>query len=113
MNMGKQWYCILNCTRLLAYSLKEKCSPQVGNGIPVLMIKFCLEAYFSVLGFFCEPEKSSYSEGPRTFLRPEKISPNSIHKVVKCRFKAKTSCYYSVHTLLSSRLLSKNLKTKI
>ena len=32
---------------------------------------------------------------------------------VKCRFKAGNSCYYSVQTLLSSRLFSKNLKIKI
>ena len=34
---------------------------------------------------------------------------NSIQEEVKCRLKAGNSCYYSVQTLLSSRLLSKNL----
>ena len=38
---------------------------------------------------------------------------NSIHEEIKCRLKAGNSCYYSVQTLLSSRLLSKNLKIKI
>ena len=38
---------------------------------------------------------------------------NSIHEGIKCRIKAGNSCYYSVQTLLSSRLLSKNLKIKI
>ena len=38
---------------------------------------------------------------------------NSIHEAIKFRPKAKNSCYYSVHTLLSSRLLSKDLKIKI
>ena len=38
---------------------------------------------------------------------------NSIHDEIKCRLKAGNSCYYSVQTLLSSRLLSKNLKIKI
>ena len=38
---------------------------------------------------------------------------NSIQEEVKCRSKAGNSCYYSVQTLLSSRLLSKNLKIKI
>ena len=38
---------------------------------------------------------------------------NSIQEEIKCRFKAENSCYYSVQTLLSSRLLSKNLKVKI
>ena len=38
---------------------------------------------------------------------------NSIQEEIKCRLKAGYSCYYSVLTLLSSRLLSKNLKIKI
>ena len=38
---------------------------------------------------------------------------NSIHEGIKCRFKAENSSYYSVQTLLSSRLLSKNLKINI
>ena len=36
-----------------------------------------------------------------------------IQMEIKCRLKAGNSCYYSVQTLLSSRLLSKNLKIKI
>ena len=38
---------------------------------------------------------------------------NSIQEEIKCRLKAGNSCYHSVHTLLSSRLLSKNFKIKI
>ena len=38
---------------------------------------------------------------------------NSIQEEIKCRFKAGNSCYYSVQTLLSSRLLTKNFKIKI
>ena len=38
---------------------------------------------------------------------------NSIQEEIKCRLKAENSCYYSVQTHLSSRLLSKNLKIKI
>ena len=38
---------------------------------------------------------------------------NSIQEEIKCRQKAGNSYYYSVQTLLSSRLLSKNLKIKI
>ena len=38
---------------------------------------------------------------------------NSIQEEIKCKLKAGNSCYYSVQTLLSSRLLSKNLKIKI
>ena len=38
---------------------------------------------------------------------------NSTHEEIKCGLKAGNSCYYSVQTLLSSRLLSKNFKIKI
>jgi hypothetical protein len=38
---------------------------------------------------------------------------NYIQEEIKCRLKAGNSCYYSVQTLLSSRLHSKNLKIKI
>ena len=38
---------------------------------------------------------------------------NSVQSQIKCRLKAGNSRYYSVHTLLSSRLLSKKLKIKI
>ena len=41
------------------------------------------------------------------------VSQNSIQKEIECRLKAGNACYYSVQTLLSSRLLSKNLKIKI
>ena len=33
---------------------------------------------------------------------------NDIQEEIKCRLKVGNSCYYSVQTLLSSRLLSKN-----
>jgi hypothetical protein len=38
---------------------------------------------------------------------------NSIHAELKSRLKLGDACYYSVQNLLSSRLLSKNLKIKI
>ena len=38
---------------------------------------------------------------------------NSVQEEIKCRLKAENSCYYTVQTLLSPRLLSKNLKIKI
>ena len=38
---------------------------------------------------------------------------NSIQEEIKCRLKARNSCYYSVQTLLPSKLLSKNFKIKI
>ena len=38
---------------------------------------------------------------------------NSIQEEIKSRLKSGNACYYSVKNLLSSRLLSKNLKIKI
>ena len=38
---------------------------------------------------------------------------NSIQEEIKSRFKLGNACYYSVQNILSSRLLSKNLKIKI
>jgi hypothetical protein len=38
---------------------------------------------------------------------------NSIQEEVKSRLKSRNACYYSVQNLLSSRLLSKNLKIRI
>jgi hypothetical protein len=40
-------------------------------------------------------------------------SQNSIHEEIKYRLKLGNPCYYSVQTLLFSRILSKNLKFKI
>ena len=37
---------------------------------------------------------------------------NSIQEEIKSRLKLGNACYYSVQNLLSSRLLSKNLKSK-
>ena len=39
-------------------------------------------------------------------------SKNYIQEEIKCRLKAGNACYYSVQTLLGSRLLSKNSKIK-
>ena len=38
---------------------------------------------------------------------------NTIQEEIKCRLRDGNSCYYSVQTLFSSRLLSMNLKIKI
>ena len=47
------------------------------------------------------------------FLGSLLTNQNSIQEEIKCKLKAGDPCYYSVQTLLSSRLLSKNLKIKI
>ena len=41
------------------------------------------------------------------------INPNSIAEEIKSRLTSGNACYHSVQNLLSSRLLSKNLKIKI
>jgi hypothetical protein len=38
---------------------------------------------------------------------------NGIHDEIKSRLNSENACYYSVHNLLSSRPVSKNLKIKI
>ena len=38
---------------------------------------------------------------------------NSIPEEIKSRLRSGNACYHSVHNLLFSRLLSKNLKIKI
>ena len=38
---------------------------------------------------------------------------NAIQEEIKSRLRSGNACYYSVRNLLSSRLLSKNLKIKI
>ena len=38
---------------------------------------------------------------------------NSIAEEIKSRFRSGSACYHSIQNLLSSRLLSKNLKIKI
>ena len=43
------------------------------------------------------------------YLGSLETNQNSIHDKIKCRHKAGNSCYYSVQTLLSSTLFSKNM----
>jgi len=43
----------------------------------------------------------------------ESINKNSIQEEIKSRLKSENACYHSVQNLLSSNLLSKNLKIKI
>jgi alpha-acetolactate decarboxylase len=41
------------------------------------------------------------------------INQNDIHDEIKSRFNSQNACYHIVKNLLSSRLISKNLKIKI
>jgi len=51
--------------------------------------------------------------GEFKYLGTTLTNQNSIQEEIKSRLKLGNACYYSVHNLLSSRLLSKNLKIKI
>jgi hypothetical protein len=47
------------------------------------------------------------------YLRMTLTNQNDIHDEIKSRLNLRNACYYSVQTLLSSHLISKNLKIKI
>jgi hypothetical protein len=47
------------------------------------------------------------------YLGTKLTNQNSIAEEIKSRLRSGNACYYSVQNLLSSRLLSKNLKIKI
>jgi len=46
------------------------------------------------------------------YLRTTLTNQNSIPEEIKSRLRSRNACYHSVQNLLSSRLLSKNLKIK-
>jgi hypothetical protein len=47
------------------------------------------------------------------YLRMTLTNKNYIHDEIKCRLNSRNACYYSVQNVLSSQLISKNLKIKI
>ena len=47
------------------------------------------------------------------YLGTNLTNQNSIQEEIKSRLKSGNACYHSVHNVLSSSLLSKNLKIKI
>ena len=61
---------------------------------------------------YCNISNSSIIHNNYTYLGSLVTNQNSIHDEIKCRLKAGNSCYYSVQTLWSYRLLSTNLKMK-
>ena len=56
-----------------------------------------------------------YYETPQWFspLSLPRTDPNIVQEEIKSRLRSGNACYHSVQSLLSSRLLPKNLKTKI
>jgi sorting nexin-29 len=57
--------------------------------------------------------KSFESVEQFTYLGATLTDQNSIHEELKSRLKSGNACYHSVQNLLSSRLLSKNVKIKV
>jgi hypothetical protein len=47
------------------------------------------------------------------YLRTTLTDQNRMHEEIKSRINSRKACYRSVQSLLSSRLLSRNLKVKI
>ena len=64
--------------------------------------------------FLCQQIQQNSYPPSNCFLKTHCFKPASdIAYVRKCRFKTGNSCYYSVPTLLSARLLSKYLTVKL
>ena len=81
-------------------------------------INLCLEStrlvyYYYYYYYYHHPHYYYYYYYYYYYLGSLLTNQNYIQVEIKCRLKAGNSCYYSVQTLLSSRLLSKNFKIKI
>jgi sorting nexin-29 len=72
-------------------------------------LKIRMQDEITILGLISSFERVEEFKYLGTTLRNQ----NSIQEEVKSRLKSGNACYYSVHNLLSSRLLSKNLKIRI
>ena len=94
-----------------------------GAGKLVRLIKTCLDGTKSKVtignylssSFLIVPFVPFTYEKVKTYkyLGSLLTNQNSIHEEIKCRLEAGNSRYYSVQTLLPSRLLSMNLKIRI
>jgi len=59
-------------------------------------------------------DNSSFERvGQFEYLRTNLTNQNSTQEEIKSRVKSENACYFSVHNLLLSTLLSKNIKIKI
>jgi len=57
--------------------------------------------------------KKSFARGQQfKYLETTLTNRNSIHEEIKSRLKSRNACYHSVQNILSSTLLSKNIKIK-
>ena len=68
----------------------------------------CIYIYISVYVCVCVCARARHTKNINS--NSLLANQNSIHEEIKSRLKAGNSCYYSLQTLLCSKLLSKNLK---
>jgi len=72
------------------------------------------QVYFSFVSISIRIENKSFERvGQFRYLGINLMNQNSIHEKIKSRLKSGNACYHSVHTILSSGLLSKEEKIKI
>ena len=103
-------------TRLKGYSFKQVATREIGLEVSADKTK-----YMVVSRDQNAERNHSVRIANSTFERVDEFkylgttltNQNSIQEEIKSRLRSGNACYYAVQSLLSSRLLSKNLKTKI
>jgi hypothetical protein len=104
---GKKACCQFQKQNETAKLESSKCSSR--EGWQVYVLNSCRDVFSASL----LTHKLRSTSFNCTFLGTTSTNQNSIQAEIKSRLKLGNACYYSVQNLLSSRLLSKNLKIKI